>query len=69
VVLYAMALSPDKYPDLYYKWPIQYQTDAGRLITCADNASVPQISSLKPGGSTEVNWILKQNPYNCLFLP
>jgi PKD repeat protein len=68
VVLYAMALSPDKYPDLYYKWPIQYQINTGRLITCPDNASVPQISSLKPGGSTEVNWILKQNPYKCLFL-
>jgi hypothetical protein len=64
VPLYATALSPVNQPDTYYERPVQYQVNAGPLITCMDRSGTPRIPPAAPGTSARVNWVLTRNPGN-----
>ncbi len=68
VPLYGAALSPVNRPDTYYERPVQYQVNAGRLITCVNRTSTPLIPPLVPGARAPVNWVLTRNPGNQGFL-
>jgi PKD repeat protein len=55
--------SPEYYPNRYYERPLFYQVNAGSLITCRDMSSFPVIPALASGGKTQVNFIIRQNPF------
>jgi PKD repeat protein len=62
VTLYAKALSPVARPNAYLERPIQYQVNSGRLVTCPNTSSTPQVPPIAPDGKMQVNWVLTQNP-------
>jgi PKD repeat protein len=62
VTLYAVALPSLARPDAYLQRPIQYQVNSGRLVTCPNTSSTPQVPPIAPDGKMQVNWILTQNP-------
>ncbi len=62
VTLYAKALSPVARPNAYLERPIQYEVNSGRLITCQNISSTPQVLPIALDGKIQVNWVLTQNP-------
>lgn len=62
IPLYANVLSPVNVPEGYYERPVLYQVGAGGMITCADSTVYPVIPALSAAGSTQVNFITRQNP-------
>jgi PKD repeat protein len=61
VTLYAVALPSLARPDAYLQRPIQYQVNSGRLVTCPNTSSTPQVPPIALDGKMQVNWVLTQN--------